>query len=123
MAPPLPKEYDDNNIFSKILRGEISCNKVFENDHALAFKDINPQAPIHILVIPKSKYCSFSDFSLKASSEEIAAFFRAINDITEKLKISDGYRLISNIGAFGGQEVPHFHIHLLSGKKLGNKIT
>ena len=115
--------YDDSNIFSKILRKEIPSETVYEDKNVLAFKDINPQAPIHILIIPKSKYCSFSDFSLKASSGEIAAFFRAINDITEKLKISDGYRLISNIGSCGGQEVPHFHIHLLSGKTLGNKIT
>jgi diadenosine tetraphosphate (Ap4A) HIT family hydrolase len=115
--------YDDSNIFSKILRKEIPSDIVFEDKNVLAFKDINPQAPIHILIIPKSKYCSFSDFSLKASSEEIEAFFRAINDITEKLKIYDGYRLISNVGAFGGQEVPHFHFHLLSGKALGSKIT
>lgn len=115
--------YDNSNIFSKILRKEIPSEIVYEDKNVLAFKDINPQAPIHILVIPKSKYCSFSDFSLKASSEEIEAFFRAINNITEKLQIFDGYRLISNVGPLGGQEVPHFHFHLLSGKALGSKVT
>ena len=110
-------------LFTKIINKEIPADIIFEDEQSLVFKDINPQAPIHILIIPKSKYCSFADFSLKASSEEIETFFRAINNITEKLKIFDGYRLISNVGPLGGQEVPHFHFHLLSGKALGSKVT
>jgi len=120
-------DYDESNIFAKILRAEIPCHKVFENEYALAFYDIQPQAKKHILVIPKGAYISSQDFYLHASIEEIQGFHRAISSITEQegLNISDnqnGYRLISNAGQNGGQEVPHFHIHILGGEKLGSLL-
>lgn len=112
--------YDPQNIFAKILRGEIPCDRVYENDHALAFRDINPKAPVHVLIIPKGAYVSSSDFSAKASAEEIAGFVRAIHSVAEKAGVLDsGYRLIANAGAHGHQEVPHFHVHLLGGRPLG----
>mgnify|MGYP002633502088 CR=1 FL=1 len=112
--------YDDSNIFAKILRGEIPCTKVYEDDHALAFHDINPQAPIHILVIPKGKYVSYDDFSQKASADEIVGFTRAVGTVARQLGLeAPGYRILSNIGADGGQEVPHLHIHLFGGRRLG----
>jgi diadenosine tetraphosphate (Ap4A) HIT family hydrolase len=112
--------YDPQNIFAKILRGEIPCDKVFENDHALAFNDIQPKAPVHVLIIPKGAYLSSSDFSEKASAEEIAGFMRAIHAVADKTGvIGEGYRLIANAGAHGHQEVPHFHVHLVGGKPLG----
>lgn len=116
--------YDPNNIFARILRGEIPCDKVFEDAHALAFKDIRPQAPVHVLIIPKGAYVSSSDFSAKASAEEIAGFTRAIHAVAEKMGVLDaGYRLIANSGANGLQEVPHFHVHLLGGRPLGPMLT
>jgi histidine triad (HIT) family protein len=112
--------YDDNNIFAKILRGEIPCNKVYEDAHALAFHDIRPQAPVHVLVIPKGKYVSFDDFSAKASAEEIVGFTRAVGHVARELELDvPGYRLLANIGADGGQEVPHFHVHIFGGRRLG----
>ena len=112
--------YDDNNIFAKILRGEIPCKKVYEDTHALAFHDINPQAPVHVLVIPKGKYVSFDDFSAKASADEIAGFVRAVGIVARQLGVdAPGYRILSNIGGDGGQEVPHLHIHVFGGKRLG----
>jgi len=111
------KNYNSENIFAKILRNEIPSEKVFENDDVYAFNDINPQAKIHILIIPKSSYCSFIDFSENASPTEQANFYRSIQEITTKLGINNGYRLITNVGLDGGQEVPHFHFHLLSGRK------
>ena len=112
--------YDSNNIFAKILRGDIPANVVFENDHVLAFKDITPKAPIHILVIPKGAYEDHHDFSSMATPEEILAFHQALAKIVEDLKLkTTGYRLIANTGIHGGQEVPHFHMHLLAGKSLG----
>lgn len=115
--------YDKNNIFAKILRGDISCKKVFENDYALAFYDINPAAPVHVLVIPKGDYVSFDDFSAKASNEEITGFFRAAGEVARMTGASqDGFRLIGNCGANGGQEVPHFHIHILAGRRLGKMV-
>jgi histidine triad (HIT) family protein len=112
--------YDDTNIFAKILRGEIPCKKVYEDAHALAFHDINPQAPVHVLVVPKGKYVSWDDFSAKASAEEIAGFVRAVGQVARDLKLDvPGYRLLANIGADGGQEVPHLHIHIFGGHKLG----
>jgi len=117
------ENYNDSNIFSKILKKEIPADVIYEDENVLAFKDINPQAPIHILIIPKSRYCSFKDFSSKASSKEIETFFKSINYITEKLDISDGYRLITNVGSGGGQEIPHFHVHLISGKRLGGIVS
>lgn len=112
--------YDPQNIFAKILRGEIPCDKVFENDHALAFNDISPKAPVHVLIVPKGEYVSSTDFSSKATAEEIAGFMRAIHAVAEKTGVlADGYRLIANAGANGLQEVPHFHIHLVGGRPLG----
>ena len=111
------KNYNSENIFAKILRNEIPSKKVFENDDVYAFNDINPQAKIHILIIPKSSYCSFIDFSENASPTEQANFYRSIQEIATKLGINNGYRLITNVGLDGGQEVPHFHFHLLSGRK------
>ncbi len=112
--------YDDQNIFAKILRGDIPCDKVFEDDHVLAFRDIAPQAATHILVIPKGAYVSIDDFGAKASEQEIAAFYRAVSKIAQDAGLSEnGYRVIANTGEHGGQEVPHFHAHILGGEKLG----
>lgn len=120
--PRLP--YDPDNIFAKILRGQIPCNKVFENDHALAFHDIAPQAALHVLVIPKGAYVSWDDFSAKADDAEIAGFIRAVGDVARQLGLVDpGYRLLANIGADGGQEVPHLHVHLFGGQALGRMIS
>ena len=115
--------YDNNNIFAKILRQEIPSRKVFENKYVYAFEDINPQAPIHILVIPKKSFCSFEDFSKKADSKFICEFIKSIDLIVEKLELKEGYRLITNIGKHGGQEVPHFHFHLLSGRPIGKMVS
>ena len=116
--------YDDNNIFAKILRGEIPSNKVYENEWSYAFEDINPQAPTHTLVIPKGQYVSWDDFSAKASAEEIAGFIRAVGHVArEKGLVEPGYRLLANIGAHGGQEVPHLHAHILGGQFIGPMVT
>jgi len=116
-------QYDDNNIFARILRGEIPCKKIFENDHVLAFHDINPQAPTHVLVIPKGAYVSMDDFTARANDTEIAALFRAVGDLARDLGVADqGYRILSNCGLNGGQEVPHLHIHLFAGARLGRMI-
>ncbi|WP_323989091.1 histidine triad nucleotide-binding protein [Nguyenibacter sp. L1] len=112
--------YDPQNIFAKILRGEIPCRKIYENDHALAFHDIAPKAPVHVLIIPKGAYVSFADFSSTASDAEIAGFTRAVGQVASLLGLEDaGYRLLSNMGMAAGQEVPHFHIHLFGGAALG----
>lgn len=112
--------YDPQNIFAKILRGEIPCQKVYEDDHVLAFHDIHPQAKVHILVIPKGPYTDMTDFSHNASQGEIAALFRAVGKIAKEQNLtSSGYRILSNIGLNGGQEVPHLHIHLFGGQVLG----
>ena len=118
--------YDKNNIFAKILRGEIPCKKVYENDHVLAFHDINPQKKIHALVIPKGKYIDLDDFSLNASSEEMVGLIKGINIVAKKLGISTevgkGYRALANISNDGGQEVPHLHFHLFGGEKVGKMV-
>lgn len=109
--------YDDNNIFAKILRNELTCQKVYEDDHCLAFHDIHPQAPVHVVVIPKKPYLSFVDFSQQASIPEIANFFKTIGHISQQLHLDvSGYRLITNHGPDSGQEVAHFHVHLLGWK-------
>jgi diadenosine tetraphosphate (Ap4A) HIT family hydrolase len=116
--------YDDSNIFARILRGEIPCRKVFENDHALAFHDINPLAPTHILVIPKGRYISAADFSALASDAEIAGLIRALGHIARTLGLdTPGYRILANLGEHAGQEVPHFHIHLFAGHPLGPMLA
>ncbi|MGE5546591.1 MAG: histidine triad nucleotide-binding protein [Solirubrobacterales bacterium] len=115
--------YDPNNVFAKILRGEIPCKKVHEDDHTLAFHDINPQAPVHVLVIPKGAYVSMNDFAETASDAEIAAFFRAVRKVAGMVGVDeDGWRMLANVGANGGQEVPHLHIHIFGGRRLGRMI-
>ncbi len=118
--------YDDNNIFAKILRGEIPCKKIYEDDYVLSFHDINPQKKIHALVIPKGKYVNLDDFSSKASDKEILGLVKGINTVAKKLRISSdtgkGYRLIANINENGGQEVPHLHFHLFGGEKIGKMV-
>ncbi|HEX4738984.1 MAG TPA: histidine triad nucleotide-binding protein [Allosphingosinicella sp.] len=116
--------YDETNIFARILRGEIPARKVYEDEHALAFHDINPQAPVHILVIPKGAYVSWDDFSERGSAEEIAGFVRAIGHIArEQGLVAPGYRLLANVGAHSGQEVPHLHVHLFGGRPLGPMLA
>jgi histidine triad (HIT) family protein len=118
--------YDDSNIFAKILRGEIPCNKIYEDDFVLSFHDINPQKKIHALVIPKGKYVDLDDFSLKATQEEMAGLIKGINIVAKNLGISTevgkGYRALTNIGDDGGQEVPHLHFHLFGGEKIGKMV-
>ena len=116
--------YDDSNIFARILRGEIPNKTVYEDEWALAFHDIAPAAPVHILVIPKGAYVSWDDFSAQASAEEIAGFVRAVGHIArEHGLVEPGYRLLVNLGAHGGQEVPHLHVHLFGGAPLGRMIA
>ncbi len=118
------QSYDPSNIFAKILRGEIPCTKVYEDEWAFAFEDINPQAEIHTLVLPKGAYVSWDDFSRNASNAEIAGLVRAVGIVArEKGLVEPGYRLLANIGADGGQEVPHLHIHVFGGQKLGRMIA
>ena len=115
--------YDRNNIFARILRGEIPCNKVYEDAHVLAFHDISPQSPTHVLVIPKGEYVSFDDFSQNASPEEIAALVRAVGQIAREQGVAEsGYRVLANTGAAAHQEVPHFHVHLFGGRDLGGML-
>ena len=115
--------YDDANIFARILRGEIPAKKVFENEHALAFHDINPQAPVHVLVIPKGHYVSIADFGAKASDAELIGFWRAVSKVAKELGLEvKGYRALTNLGADGGQEVPHFHVHLFGGRHIGRMV-
>ena len=116
--------YDQENIFAKILRGEIPCNKVYEDDYSLAFHDINPQAPLHVLVIPKGDFVSMADFTAHASTELIAGFFRAVGEVARQLDLEDpGYRILANAGSDAHQEVPHLHIHIFGGKKLGPMLA
>jgi diadenosine tetraphosphate (Ap4A) HIT family hydrolase len=118
------KPYDDNNIFARILRGEISSKKVYEDDHVLAFHDINPLSPTHILVIPKGPYVSWDDFSEKASDAEIAGFVRSVGRIArDEGLVADGYRLLANVGLNSGQEVPHLHVHIFGGRALGPMLA
>lgn len=115
--------YDKNNIFARILRGEIPCKKVYEDPHVLAFHDINPQTPTHVLVIPKGAYVSMDDFAAKASDAEIAGLFRAVGQIAREQGVAEsGYRLLSNCGVDAHQEVPHFHVHIFGGRPLGPMI-
>ncbi|MFL2893398.1 MAG: HIT domain-containing protein [Candidatus Pelagibacter sp.] len=118
--------YDENNIFAKIIRGEISCKKIYEDEFVLSFHDINPQKKIHALVIPKGKYIDLDDFSENASQNEIVGLIKGINIVAKKLKISvdtgKGYRALVNIADYGGQEVPHLHFHLFGGEKIGKMV-
>ena len=119
--------YDDNNIFAKILRGEIPCKKIYENQYVLSFYDINPQRKIHALVIPKGEYIDLDDFSSNASEKEISELIKGITTVAKKLGISidegKGYRALANIGEHGGQEVPHLHFHLFGGEKVGRMVS
>lgn len=116
--------YDESNIFARILRGEIPSKTVYEDEHVLAFEDINPLAPTHILVIPKGAYVSWDDFSEKASDEEMGAFVRAVGRIArDQGLVSEGYRLLANVGLNSGQEVPHLHVHIFAGKPLGRMLA
>ena len=118
--------YDDNNIFAKILRGEIPCKKIYEDEYVLSFHDINPQKKIHVLVIPKGKFIDLDDFAKKATDKEIVGFIKGVNKVAVKLEITmdngEGYRALTNIGEFGGQEVPHLHFHLFGGEKIGKMV-
>ena len=119
--------YDDNNIFAKILRGEIPCQKIYEDEFVLSFYDINPQKKIHALVIPKGKYINLDDFRKNASSNEIVGMFKGIEKVSKKLGLSiesgNGYRALTNIGNDGGQEVPHLHFHLFGGERVGKMVS
>jgi len=116
--------YDGQNVFAKILRGEIPNKTVYEDEWALAFHDINPQAPLHVLVIPKGPYVSWDDFSAKASAEEIAGFIRAVGHVAREAGLDEpGYRLLANIGGHGHQEVPHLHVHVFAGRPLGPMLA
>ena len=118
--------YDKNNIFAKILRGEIPCKKIYEDEYVLAFHDINPQKKIHALVVHKGKYVDLDDFSLNASSDEMVGLLKGINTVAKKLGISvetgKGYRVLANISEHGGQEVPHLHFHLFAGERVGKMV-
>ena len=115
--------YDNENIFAKILRGDIPCDKVYEDEYALAFNDISPQAPVHVLVIPKGEYISFDDFSKSAPAEDMAGFYRAVQKVAEQLGLQEGgYRTLANMGANAHQEVMHYHLHLFAGCDLGRMV-
>ena len=118
--------YDKNNIFAKILRGEIPCKKIYENEYVLSFYDINPQRKIHALVIPKGSYVDIDHFMQNAKDKEILELFKAISHVAKLLKVSNvdnGYRVLSNIGNHGGQEVPHLHFHIFGGEKVGKMVS
>ncbi len=120
MPVPALAPYDPGNIFARILRGEIPAKRVFEDEFALAFHDINPQAPVHVLVIPKGAYVSWADFSAKASDAEIAGFVRAVGQVARDLGLDEpGYRLLANAGIHAHQEVPHLHVHIFGGRQMG----
>ena len=121
-------KYDPNNIFAKILRKEIPCSKVYESAHSLAFKDINPQAKVHVLVIPKGAYVNMDDFSKNAKNDEIVDLIRSLGEVAKLVGVStysegNGYRYIGNNGADGGQEVPHLHFHIVGGEPLGRMVS
>ena len=121
-------EYDKNNIFAKILRGEIPCKKIYENDYVLAFHDVNPQKKIHALVISKGEYVNLDDFSSNATEKEIVGLIKGIGEVAKKLGVSEavkggGYRSLVNVGANGGQEVPHLHFHIFGGENVGKMVS
>jgi histidine triad (HIT) family protein len=116
--------YDRSNVFARILRGEIPCTKVYEDEHVLAFRDIRPQAPVHILVIPKGAYASLDDFAAEGSEAELAALLRAAGKIAREQGLAEtGYRILANHGRGGHQEVPHFHVHIFGGRDLGRMLS
>ena len=120
--------YDKNNIFAKILRGEIPCKKIYEDDYVLAFHDVNPQKKIHALIIPKGEYVNLDDFSSNATEKEIVGLIKGIGEVAKKLGVSEAvkggrYRSLVNVGANGGQEVPHLHYHIFGGEKVGKMVS
>lgn len=115
--------YDDQNIFAKILRGEIPNKTVYENDHALAFEDITPQAPVHVLVVPKGPYMSLDHFARDASAEEHSGFMQAVAEVCRLTGVEEGFRAIANTRAHGVQEVPHYHLHILGGRPMGRMLA
>ena len=119
--------YDDNNVFAKILKGEIPCDKIYEDEYVLSFYDVKPQKKIHALIIPKGKYVDLDDFNSKASDKEIVGLVKGISIVAKKLGISvdsgKGYRTLSNLSEHGGQEVPHLHFHLFGGEKVGKMVS
>ena len=116
--------YDDDNIFARLLRNEIPSRRVYEDEYAVAFHDISPQAPLHVLVIPRGPYVSLADFTQRAADTEIAGFWRAVGQVARQLELeTPGYRVLSNMGGHGGQEVPHFHVHLFGGQPLGPMLV
>jgi diadenosine tetraphosphate (Ap4A) HIT family hydrolase len=116
--------YDETNVFARILRGEIPAKRVFENEHALAFHDINPQAPVHVLVIPKGPYVSLADFSANAPEALQAGFWKAVGEVARQLGLEDGgYRILANAGVNAHQEVPHLHVHIFAGRPLGPMLA
>ncbi|MCS6932492.1 MAG: histidine triad nucleotide-binding protein [Acetobacteraceae bacterium] len=116
--------YDDQNVFARILRGEIPSKRVYEDEWAIAFHDIAPQAPVHVLVIPRGRYVSMADFTARASAAEIAGFFRAVGEVARILGLeAEGYRILSNMGPAAGQEVPHLHVHIFAGRPLGPMLA
>ena len=120
--------YDKNNIFAKILRAEIPCKKIYEDEYVLAFHDVNPQKKVHALVIPKGAYINLDDFSSKASEKEIVGLIKGIGNVAKKLGVSEvakggGYRSLVNVGEHGGQEVPHLHFHIFGGEKVGKMVS
>ena len=124
MAVENSHTYDDSNIFARILRGEIPAKPVFENEYAFAFHDINPQAPVHVLVIPKGRYVSLADFSAEAPDALQAGFWRAVGEVARLLGLEDkGYRILSNAGGHSHQEVPHLHVHIFGGRPLGPMLV
>jgi histidine triad (HIT) family protein len=116
--------YDDNNIFARILRGEIPSKRIYEDEWAVAFHDIKPQAPVHVLVIPRGRWVSLADFTANASEAEIAGFWRAVGKVAKQLDLEGpGYRVLTNMGEHSGQEVPHFHVHIFGGRPLGRMLA
>ena len=116
--------YDKNNIFAKIIKGEIPCKKVYENKYVLAFRDVNPQKKIHVLLIPKGEYIDLDDYNKKGSAKEIVELNKAITHVASLLAVKEkGYRVLTNIGSDGGQEVPHLHFHIFAGEKIGNMVV
>jgi diadenosine tetraphosphate (Ap4A) HIT family hydrolase len=116
--------YDDSNVFARILRNELPCTRLYEDDFALAFNDIHPRAPVHVLVIPKAPYVSLADFTAQAAPEQVAGFFAAVGKVAKQLGLEEpGYRILANMGAHGHQEVPHFHVHIFGGRPLGPMLV
>ena len=115
--------YNDQNVFAKILRKEIPAQIVYETEYALSFCDAHPQAPVHVLVIPKTLHTDFNDFHQNAASEAVIGFYKTVDETIQKLALTNGYRLITNKGEIGGQTVPHYHVHILAGKKMGAKVV